>query len=181
MPHIRVSDDRRPIARTDKLMPVRLSPGCASGGTSSVGTMSSAITGIRIARVLPLDLSGPQSGCMDQAQSSGATALNVWASPFLFADREITLDRTAALRLPTISQWRDTAEKGGVAAYSPRFAKLYRQLARQLVKLLHGAKPGDTPTEQLTEFELVINLNTAKVLGLTIPDAMLDLADTVIE
>jgi putative tryptophan/tyrosine transport system substrate-binding protein len=118
---------------------------------------------------------------IDRAQSGGATALNVLSSPFLFANRRIILDRTAALRLPAIYQWPETAEEGGFAAYGPRFAMLYRQLARQLIKLLHGAKPADIPIEQPTEFELVINLKTAKALGLTIPEAMLDRADKVIE
>jgi putative tryptophan/tyrosine transport system substrate-binding protein len=105
----------------------------------------------------------------------------VLASPFLFANRRIILDRTAALRLPAIYQWPETAEEGGLAAYGPRFAKLYRQLARQLVKLLHGAKPANIPIEQPDRFELVINLNTAKAMGLTIPEGMLDRADKLIE
>jgi putative tryptophan/tyrosine transport system substrate-binding protein len=121
------------------------------------------------------------AAAMDQAQSGGATALNVLASPLLFANRRIILDRTAALRLPAIYQWPETAEEGGLAAYGPRYAKLYRQLAGQLVKLLHGAKPADIPVEQPDRFELVINANTAKALGLTIPEAMLDRADKVIE
>jgi putative tryptophan/tyrosine transport system substrate-binding protein len=126
---------------------------------------------------------GPEeiATAIDQAQGDGATALNVLASPFLHANRKIILDRTAALRLPAIYQRPETAEEGGLAAYGPRFATLYRQLARQLVKLLHGAKPADIPIEQPTEFELVINLNTAKAMGLTIPEAMLDRADKVIE
>jgi putative tryptophan/tyrosine transport system substrate-binding protein len=105
----------------------------------------------------------------------------VLASPFLFANRRIILDRTAALRLPAIYQWPETAEEGGLAAYGPRFAKLYRQLARQLVKLAHGAKPANIPIEQPDRFELVINLNTAKAMGLTIPEGMLDRADKLIE
>jgi putative tryptophan/tyrosine transport system substrate-binding protein len=121
------------------------------------------------------------AAAMGRAQSGGATALNVLASPFLFVNRRIILDRAGALRLPAIYQWPETAEEGGLSAYGPRFAKLYRQLAGQLVKLLHGAKPADIPIEQPTEFELVINLNTAKALGLTIPEAMLDRADKVIE
>jgi putative ABC transport system substrate-binding protein len=126
---------------------------------------------------------GPEEivAAIDQAQADEATALNVLASAFLHANRKIILDRTAALRLPAIYQWSETAEEGGLAAYGPRFAMLYRQLARQLVKLLHGAKPADIPIEQPTEFELVINLNTAKALGLTIPEAMLDRADKVVE
>jgi putative ABC transport system substrate-binding protein len=118
---------------------------------------------------------------MDQAQPDGATAFNVLASGFLNANRRIILDRTAALRLPAIYQWPETAEEGGLAAYGPRFVNIYRQLARMLVKLLRGAKPADLPIEQPTKFELVINLKTAKALGLTIEESMLDRADEVIE
>jgi putative ABC transport system substrate-binding protein len=118
---------------------------------------------------------------VDAAQVAGATALNVLASPILHNNRKIILDRSAALRLPAIYQWPETAEEGGLAAYGPRFTKVNRQLARQLVKLLHGANPADIPVEQPTEFELVINLKIAKALGLTIPPSILLLADEVIE
>jgi putative ABC transport system substrate-binding protein len=118
---------------------------------------------------------------IDAAQAAGATALNVLASPILHNNRKIILDRSAALRLPAIYQWPETAEEGGLAAYGPRFTKVNRQLARQLVKLLHGVKPANLPVEQPTEFELVINLRTAKAIGLVVPPALLDLANEVIE
>jgi putative tryptophan/tyrosine transport system substrate-binding protein len=126
---------------------------------------------------------GPEeiAAAIDRAQADEAMALNVLASVFLYLNRKIILDRTAALHLPAIYQWPEMAEEGGLAAYGPRYVTLYRQLARQLVKLLHGAKPADVPVEQPTEFELVINLKTAEALGLTIPDALLDRADKVIE
>jgi len=121
------------------------------------------------------------AAAIDRAQAAGATALNVLASPMLNNNRKIIMDRCAALRLPAIYQWPETAEEGGLAAYGPRFTKVYRQLARQAVKVLHGVKPADIPIEQPTEFELVINLKTAEALGLTIPPSILLLADEVIE
>jgi len=66
-------------------------------------------------------------------------------------------------------------------AYGPRVHQLFRQLARQLAKVLRGAKPGDLPVEQPTAFELVINLKTAKALGLTVPPSLLARADELIE
>jgi putative tryptophan/tyrosine transport system substrate-binding protein len=121
------------------------------------------------------------TAAIDRAQTAGATALNVLASPILNANRKIILDRSAALRLPAIYQWPETAEEGGLIAYSPRITKLWRRLADQLVMLLRGRKPADLPVEQPTEFELVVNLITAKGLGLSILPAILARADEVIE
>ena len=118
---------------------------------------------------------------LDAAQAAGATALNVLASRMLDANHKIILERSAALRLPTIYPWPERAEEGGFAAYGPRYTKVLRQLARQVVKVLRGAKPADLPVEQPTEFELVINLTTAKALGLNVPPAILARADEVIE
>ena len=73
-----------------------------------------------------------------------------------------------------------TAEQGGLMGYGPRFTQVYRQRARLLVKVLHGAKPADTPIEQPTQFELVINLRTAKEIGHEVPATSLRV-DEVIE
>jgi len=122
------------------------------------------------------------SGAIDAAKAAGASGLNVLASPLLFAQRQLIMERTAALRLPAMYQWPETAEEGGLVGYGPRIVQLFRDvLSRQLIKLLQGAKPADIPVEQPTKFELVINLNTAKALGLTIPEAMLDRADKAVE
>ena len=105
------------------------------------------------------------------AIDAGAAALNVLASPSLYASRKIIMQRVAALRLPTIYQFPDEAEEGGFVAYGPRVIQVFREvMARQLVQLLLGAKPADMPVEQPTKFDLVVNLKTAKALGLTIPD-----------
>ena len=121
------------------------------------------------------------AAAIDMAQASGAAAINVLASPMLFGNRRLIMDRVAALRLPAIYQWPDTAEEGGFIAYGPRFAKLYERLAQQAAKLLRGIKVADIPVEQPTKFELAINLKTAKALGLTIPESFLVRADQVIE
>jgi putative ABC transport system substrate-binding protein len=122
------------------------------------------------------------SGAMDASLAAGAQGFNVLASPLLFARRRFILERAAALDLPAIYQWPETAEEGGLAAYGPRIIQLYRDVfARQLVKLLQGVKPADLPVEQPTTFDLVINLKTAKTLGLTIPPSVLARADEVIE
>ena len=118
---------------------------------------------------------------IDAVQASGAQALNVLASPLVYANRDLIRERMGTLRLPAIYQWPEIAEDGGLAAYGPRITGVVRQIARQLAKILRGAKPGDIPVEQPTQFELVVNLKTAKELGLTIPLSILARANEVIE
>jgi putative tryptophan/tyrosine transport system substrate-binding protein len=120
---------------------------------------------------------------MDQAKASGAQALNVLASPLLgnYSNGLFVIARATALRLPTIHQWPDMAEDGGLAAYGPRMTEIFRQEARMIVKVLRGAKPRDVPVEQPTRFELVINLKTAKAMRQEIPADLVLRADKVIE
>ncbi len=119
---------------------------------------------------------------IDVAKRSGAEALNIMASPTFYGSREIIMQRTAALRLPAIYQFPEEAEDGGFIAYGPRVFQVFRAvMARQLVQLLRGTKPADLPVEQPTEFELVINLKTAKAMGVTVPEGLLARADKVIE
>ena len=84
-------------------------------------------------------------------------------------------------RLPTMHGTWDNVEAGGLMSYGANFPELYRRAAEYVDKILSGAKPGDIPVQQPTKFDLVINLTTAKVLGLMIPEAFLLRADEVIE
>jgi len=119
---------------------------------------------------------------IDAAKNIGAEALNVLSSNILYGNRQIILQHVAGLRLPAIYEFPEMAEEGGFVAYGPRFVQIFRELvAPQLVKLLRGAKPADLPVEQPTKFELVINVKTAKSLGLAIPESFLVRADEVIE
>jgi putative ABC transport system substrate-binding protein len=85
------------------------------------------------------------------------------------------------LRLPTVHGLREYAEAGGLMSYGPNIPDLFRRAADYVDKILRGAKPGDIPVEQPTKFDLVINLTTAKALGLTIPESILARADELIE
>ena len=87
----------------------------------------------------------------------------------------------AAARLPTIHSGREYVEAGGLVSYGPNFADLFRRAGSYVDKILRGAKPSDMPVEQPTKFDLVVNLTTAKALGLTIPESFLLRADEVIE
>jgi putative tryptophan/tyrosine transport system substrate-binding protein len=119
---------------------------------------------------------------IDAVKSSGATALNVAASALLFNNREVILQRVAALKLPAIYQWPEMAEVDGMLGYGPRIVQIYRDiLARQVVAVLRGTKPADMPVEQPTRFELVINLKAAKAIGHEIPASLVLRADKVIE
>ena len=118
---------------------------------------------------------------IDAALAAGAQALNVLASSLFNRYRAQIIERMAAIRLPAIYQWPETAEGGGLIAYGPRFVGLYIPHALQTIKVLKGMKPADIPVEQPTKFELVINLKTAKALGLTVPPSLLARADEVIE
>jgi len=88
---------------------------------------------------------------IDMAKASGAQALNVLATPLLDANRQLIIERTAALELPAIYQWPEIAEGGGLAAYGPRQTAGARQRARQLVKIFRGAKPGNIRLSSRTD------------------------------
>jgi putative ABC transport system substrate-binding protein len=122
------------------------------------------------------------AAAIDAAKASGATALNVLSSPILYFGRRLIMDRVAALRLPTMFIFPEQAEEGGFVAYGPRVIDLWRDvLPRQLGQLFRGTKVADIPVEQPTKFELVINLKTAKAMGVTVPESLLVRADKVIE
>ena len=118
---------------------------------------------------------------IEAAHAAGAEALNVLASAIFYVAQQQIFARTAALKLPAIYQWPEMAEAGGLAAYGPRFSDVYRQGARQLVRIFRGAKPGDLPVEEPDTFELVINQKTAREAGFAIPEKLLAQADEVIE
>jgi putative tryptophan/tyrosine transport system substrate-binding protein len=120
-------------------------------------------------------------GVFRAARDAQAQAVNVFSSPFLASLYLEIINRAAEYRLATIYQWREHAEAGGLMSYGPSLPAMWEQDGALVAKVLKGANPSDLPVQQPTKFELVINLKTAKALGLTIPESFLSRADGVIE
>ena len=108
-------------------------------------------------------------------------ALIIGPSPMFFGQRRRLADLASSNQLPTMLTLGEYTQAGGLMSYGPNYPDLFRRSATYVDKILKGAKPGDLPIEQPTKFELVINLKTAKALGLTIPPSLLARADQVIE
>jgi len=109
-----------------------------------------------------------------------AGALAVTGSPMFTTERRRLVDLAAKNRLPAVYESREDVDAGGLMAYGPNWADLFRRAATYVDKILKGTKPADLPVEQPTKFELVINLKAAKTLGITIPQSLLARADEVI-
>ena len=124
----------------------------------------------------PTDIAPTFDALKDQAE-----ALYVVNGPLTVTNRILINTLALAARLPTMHGSREQVEAGGLMSYAANFPDLFRRAADYVDKILRGAKPGDIPVEQPTKFDLIINLKTAKALGLTVPDKLLALADEVIE
>jgi putative ABC transport system substrate-binding protein len=116
-----------------------------------------------------------------EALKSRAEGLYVCNDPLVTTNRTRITALALGVRLPTMFNVREFVEAGGLMSYGPNFLTLYRRAADFVDKILRGSKPADIPVEQPTRFDLIINLKTAKALGLTVPPTMLDLADEDIE
>ena len=113
--------------------------------------------------------------------ASGAQGIVMAGNPFFDANRVKLVQFAASKRLPAVYYFKHFVEAGGLMSYGASLEESYRRAAAYVDKILKGAKPADLPVEQPTKFELVINLKTAKALGLTIPQSLLFRADLVIE
>jgi putative tryptophan/tyrosine transport system substrate-binding protein len=108
-------------------------------------------------------------------------ALHIVSDPLLLANGIRINTLAIGARLPTMYSYREGVANGGLISYGANMPNLWRRAAELVDKILRGTKPGAIPVEQPTKFDLVINLTTARALGLTVPDKMLALADEVIE
>jgi len=134
--------------------------------------------GLHIAEARSREDFDPAFSGMIRARAGGLVVL---ATAVFALERQRLVDLALKSRLPTVFSLRVFVDAGGLMSYGPDQADLARRAARYVDKILKGAKPADLPVEQPTKFELVINLKTAKVLGLTIPPSLLARADQVIE
>jgi putative ABC transport system substrate-binding protein len=132
--------------------------------------------------VVPLRSRDELIGAFATMAREGAEALVVLGEPLLI-DRIISaiVDLAAQYRLPAIYRWRSHAQAGGLMSYGPNQPAIWRRFAYYADRLLQGATPADLPVEQPTKFELILNLKTAKALGMTMPPSLLLLADEVIQ
>ena len=131
--------------------------------------------------LLDVRASGEIEGAFARMTKERAGAVIVLLDSMLIANRTRIAEFAAKNGLPGMSGLTDYVKAGGLIAYGPNVADMHRQAATYVDKILRGRKPADLPVEQPTKFELVINLKTAKALGLTIPPLVLGRADQVIE
>ena len=116
-----------------------------------------------------------------EAVKTRTDALYVFSEPLMNANRVRINTLALGARIPTIFGFREFVDAGGLMSYGPNFADLFRHAADLVDKILRGAKPADLPVQQPTKFDLIINLTTAKAIGLSIPESFLVRADEVIE
>ncbi len=180
--------DAKRLEILKEIMPSGRRFGLLSGGGSAheVPAWQQAIAGVGGAlglelQILEVRVPADLAPAFASFQAAGAEAINILSSPVLFSLRAELGRLSLAYKLPAICEWREMAEAGCVASYGTKLSEGWAMLAALTDKMLKGALPADLPVEQPTKFELVINLKTAKALGLTIPQSILARADEVIE
>jgi putative ABC transport system substrate-binding protein len=120
-------------------------------------------------------------GAFEAIKTHRIQAVVIGGGSLIWTERARIVALAGQHRLRTMAPWRAYVDAGGLMAYGTNLPELYRRAATYVDRILKGAKPADLPVEQPTKFELVINLKTAKALGLTIPPSLLARADQVIE
>ena len=161
---------------------VLVSPADTANTKSTLEEVQAAAAGMGLQiEVLNADNSGAINAAFEKIESLRPDALFVAASPFLTGRYAQLIQLAAFHRLPASYALREIAEAGGLMSYGTDIADAYRQIGIYAGRILKGAKAGDLPVVQASKFELVINAQTARMLGLTVPDKLLVAADEVIE
>jgi putative ABC transport system substrate-binding protein len=141
---------------------------------------SAPALGVQI-QLVEVARSGKYADAFEAIARARPDALIVTSDPEFFRDRSVLVDLAAQMRTPASYEWREFVEAGGLMSYGSNFQDVAALVATYIDKILRGVKPADLPVEQPRKFELVINLKTAKALGLTIPQSLRQRADQVIE
>jgi putative ABC transport system substrate-binding protein len=140
-----------------------------------------AVSSLGVKLVVVEQRAGDYERAFTKMAAAHARALFVLSSPILHQDRKRIVALAAKHRLPAIYPWREEVEDGGLMAYGSNLSGLARRVAAYVDRIFKGASPAELPVEQPTSFELVVNMRTAKALGLTIPHTVLVRADQIIE
>jgi putative ABC transport system substrate-binding protein len=163
------------LSRTALLSRVESPPNTLSTAEVAARGLGLTVRALKVAAV------GEYENAFKMAQRERAGAIQVLPSPVFGAQRRMLVELAAKYRLPAIYEFRDYVEDGGLMSYGPSLTEMFRGLAGYVDRILKGAKPSDLPIERPRTFELVINLKTAKALGLTIPPSLLVQADEIIQ
>ena len=177
------------IALLREMVPTMSKLGCLALRLSWNGSSSDAFRAAAETAGLPLAVSLVEFGAseadyraaVESISRDGANAVMVLDSPETFQNSTLIAKLLGDANLPAIFPFAESVEAGGLMAYSFDLIELYKRVANNIDAILRGAKPGDIPIYQATKFELSINLNTAKQLGLSVPPALIAIADMVIE
>ena len=154
----------------------------ASGHRLQLKEMENAAPAVKIAlRSLPIRNADELGAAFQFAVQANAQAIVTMDDPLIQSQRARIIELAMGRRLPVMAEFRPITEAGGLMSYGPNQVDMWRRAAAYVDKILKGADPADLPVQQPTRFELVINLKTAKALGLEIPPTLLARADEVIE
>jgi ABC-type uncharacterized transport system substrate-binding protein len=170
----------REIIPAVRRLSVLLNPGVAGGGLEEAGIRSSAKSfGIEV-DVIPIQ-PGDDFEKIIGGLAGRTDALYVFSEPFTNANKDRIVETSRVAKIPTIFGFREFVDAGGLLSYGPNFSDLFRRAADFTDKILRGDRPADIPIERPVKFDLVLNLKTARALGLNVPDTLLAQADQVIE
>jgi putative ABC transport system substrate-binding protein len=151
-------------------------------GTNTIADVQAAARALTFQiRPLPASTRPEIDAAFASLARERASALLVAADPFFYGERNHIVALTQRVAIPAIFEWREFVAAGGLASYSTNLRDAYAQIGRYAGRILKGEKPGDLPVVQSTKFELVINLKTAKALGLNLSQNLISAADEVIE
>jgi ABC-type uncharacterized transport system substrate-binding protein len=156
--------------------------GNASGHRLQIKEMEQAVSSMGIVlQSLPISNANELDSALRAATRENAQAIVTMDDPLVQSQRVRIIEFAMGLGAPVVGEFRPVTEAGGLMSYAPNQIDMWRRAASYVDKIFKGARPADLPVEQPTKFELVLNLKTAKVLGITIPQTLLATADEVIE